>query len=409
MLKSDLPNLFDQYSQEENRVTNALLQTVAASPRLARSFLHYFARLDYNPRKEKVVVSCQKKPEGQGDRLTSVKTKKEIGTVPDGLIVSDEKEWAVVIESKIKKRSLRVIQLRGHIDAMRGFPKKNLLVLTPDKQFPNLLKTVKGAIVRWSPWAEVYNWSVKQLRSSSTNATSKFLLKNLKGYLEMNASLVGFQGIDFRDGYNQLKAKALLTALMDEIQPKVLRLYPKLKKRRGRITTFGTGVWDCFGLDPFTKDLHFTVSIEEARIVVSLTLPNAAKERWSRLRQVLADSRLYSKFTDNLRSLRKEVPELWVRLAHRHFRAVRISIPDAALDLNLDTSTLMPRSLAVKRFPLWFDTAVQAIRAKGNINLQLQFQARFPKEFPRARTPQFTDVAVETFKKFKPLYDLLRS
>ncbi len=108
MMTSELPNLFDQYSQYENRVTNALLQTLATSPRLARSFLKDFVGIQFHPRRERLILTAQKRPGAQGDRTGAAEIHAERDTIPDGWLVCEERGWAVVMESKIEREKLRL-------------------------------------------------------------------------------------------------------------------------------------------------------------------------------------------------------------------------------------------------------------------------------------------------------------
>ena len=226
----------------------------------------------------------------------------------------------------------------------------------------------------------------------------------------MDEMLSGFQGIDFSDGYNARKAKAVLKSLMEKIRPGVLKHYPQLRGGRGAgITTFETVVWDCFGVEPkFTDDLHLTIAIDETHTQISISVPNAAGQRWRRLRHILEDPVLHTKFQQTLSTLRKSVPELWIFVDQRHYIAQRIRVTDARLEFKVDTADFVRPTRTVKRFPLWFRVAQEAILTRRGINLQLMFQAHFPHDKVREiQTPKFAQTALQTVKNFKPLYKLL--
>ena len=412
MVTSELPNLFDQYSQYENRVTNALLQTLATSPRLARSFLKEFIGIQFNPRRERLILTAQKRPGAHGDRAGTPGNQSEWDSVPDGWLVCEERGWAVVMESKVDRGKLRLDQLRGHLRGAAPYPRKYLLVLTPDEKSPREVRTLADHRPRvyWHPWSKVHSWTTRALRSQNDREASGHLLRSLKEFLEMDEMLSGFQGIDFRDGYDTRRAKAILKSLMEKIRPGILRLYPELSGGRGGITTFGRVVWDCFGVEPkFTDDLHLTLGIKETETEISLTVPNAATHRWRRLRKIVDDPVLDGKFKHILAGLRKDVPELWIRLDQRHFIAQRRGVYDAELNFNVDTANFLRTSGSVKRFPLWFTVAREAVVMKRGINLQIMFQARFRHDKGRKiRSPRFAETALRTIKSFKPLYSLLR-
>ncbi len=413
MMTSELPNLFDQYSQYENRVTNALLQTLAISPRLARSFLRDFIGIQFNPRRERLILTAQKRPGAHGDRAGTPGNQSERDSVPDGWLVCEEQGWAVVIESKIERGKLRLDQLRGHLKGAAHYPRKYLLILTPDEKPPREVRRLAARRPRvyWHPWSKVHSWTTRALRSQNNREASGHLLRSLKEFLEMDEMLSGFQGIDFSDGYNTRKAKAVLKSLMEKIRPGVLKHYPQLRGGRGGITTFGTNVWDCFGVKPkFTDDLHFTLEIHETETFISITMPNAARRRWQRIRHILEDPVLSMSFQRTLAKLRGGVPELWIRLDQRHFISQRFMVPDARLDFKVDTADFLRSARSVKRFPLWFRTAQEAILTKRGINLQLMCRARFPhnNKVREIKSPRFAQTALQTIKNFKPLYKLLR-
>ncbi len=412
MMTSELPNLFDQYSQYENRVTNALLQTLATSPRLARSFLKEFIGIQFNPRRERLILTAQKRPGTHGDRGGTPATETERDTVPDAWLVCEEGDWVVVVESKVERGKVRLDQLRGHLGGIGTNARRYLLVLTPDEQRPREVRILRARHPRvyWHPWSKVHGWTSRALSSENNRAASWHLLRNLKGFLEMDEMLSGFQGIDFRDGYDTRRAKAILKSLMEKIRPGVLRLYPELRGGRGGITIFGMGVWDCFGVEPkFTQDLHITLAIDEIETQISLTVPNSAKQRWWRLRHILEDPVLSIRFQHTLAKLRGGVPELWIRFDQRHYITRQLPVYDARLDFKIDTADFLRPVPDVKVFSLWFKTAQEAILNRGRINLQLMFRARFPYDKVRKiQTPMFVQTALQTVKNFKPLYELLR-
>ncbi len=412
MLVSNLPNLFDQYSVEENRVTNALLQTVASSPTIVSSFLKEFISERHDARSDKIEIDTQKRPSRSGDRRTTSKLDREIRTVPDGRIICEKPSWGLVLESKIFPGTVREEQLLGHLRSITSYRRKHLLVLTPDRKEPQAIRELKRKRkqIHWHPWTRVHRWTVNLLKTKRGSDHSRRLLSNLRGYLEMKEHLSAFQGIDFREGYDRRRAKSCLISLMDELQPQVRKFYPALKERRDSITTDGTSVWDCFGVHPFTSDLHFTVSIEEARTVISLTLPNNARRRWRRLKEVLRDPSFRERFQQILSDTRKRAPEVWLIVVQRHFKGQRVVVPDATLEFNFDTANLRSSKRGTKTFPLWFKATEDAIQKKAGVNLQLQLQVRFiHKHFPKVKSPQFVNIAQQTIRNFKPLYQLLKS
>lgn len=278
--ESRLPNIFHQYVVDENRVTNALLQTLASSRSLTRLFLKQFLNLRVHTRRAAIVISAQKRPKAQGDRNDTARAEKERDTVPDGWIYCEDEGWTVALESKIRPNSVRLDQIYGHLKGLGSKNRVFLLVLTPDKTKPEQLikMRIKNALVIWHPWQKVHQWAASNQYIHNTELTTGFLTRGLKEFLEMYEDLSEFQGIDFSEGFDPQRAKLLLRSLMDKIHDEVLTVYPKLKGRRQKIPVSRSGVWDCFGAKQnFTSDLHFTVGMNiENGTTISLTVPNGA-------------------------------------------------------------------------------------------------------------------------------------
>jgi len=412
IISSDLPNLFDQYIQYENRITNALLQTLAASPRFLRSFLDEACGIRLRSDRDRVVVSAQKRPRGRGDRSDGEDAAAERDSIPDGWMMCEEGDWAVVVESKVYPDRLRLEQLQGHLRAIAPYRRRVLLVLTPDLAPPPLLGTLigRGVEARWLSWKQVHAWVGRHGNGRDDHTAADWLLHSLKGFLEMDEALSGFQGVDFPEGFTPRRAKVVLKALMQEIRPAVLKMYPALTGGRPGITLDRAIVWDCFGVRPkFTEDLHLTFSLAEEEAVIGLTLPNAAGPRWRRMRAILMDPAEARRLEVALLNLRRRVPDVRIRLDQRHFIAQRQIVPDAELEFKLDTALFVRRSGPVRQFPIWFETAEAAILQRGPINLQCMVRAVFsPRDTPALRTQRFTQLALDTLRSFKPLYTLLR-
>jgi len=110
--KHRLNCIYDQYSNQENRLTHALLHTVGSSRWLFSKFLKDIVRVSELPARENYEISTQKVPFfSHGDREAG-----EIESIPDAWIVDMNGNLGVAIEVKDKKNSLRLNQLRGHAD-----------------------------------------------------------------------------------------------------------------------------------------------------------------------------------------------------------------------------------------------------------------------------------------------------
>ena len=88
-------NVFDQYDQPENRLTHALMVTLANDKKLLRPFLK-FVGAEGAPVLKNIKLGLQRVP---GQDVDSNKDGKE--GLPDGCFFH-QNGWAVVIEAKVQ-------------------------------------------------------------------------------------------------------------------------------------------------------------------------------------------------------------------------------------------------------------------------------------------------------------------
>ena len=315
---NQLNNIFDQYHVEENRLTNSFLQTLAQNGYLLKTFLRYF---DIPVKQNsKITISCQKKPFSTGDKIGN----KEIESIPDGWLIIDE-NTAIVFETKILKNTVRPEQIKSHIRRIRYYENKFLCLITPDTQSP-IKETINNTTVKWFSWRQIYEL-VAQF-TSTANGVGSFLINELKEFLLMKDDLVGFQGINFAgDQYNTDEAKTILKNLINEIKPDVLKKYPSLTGGRKALgedvhahTVYHRSMWSCLGVEGnFKRDIHSTVWLDETHLGSGMTIPNNAKDRWTRLRAVFRIDILFKKFEDKLFILRSKAPNLYLEFVQRHY------------------------------------------------------------------------------------------
>jgi len=87
-------NVFDQYDQPENRLTHALMVTLANDKKLVRPFLKLVG-VKRVPALKDIELGLQRVP---GQEVDSIKDGKE--GLPDGCFF-DQDNWAVIIEAKV--------------------------------------------------------------------------------------------------------------------------------------------------------------------------------------------------------------------------------------------------------------------------------------------------------------------
>jgi hypothetical protein len=182
---SKLNSLYDQYSNEENRLTHALLHTIGSSNFIFTNFLKNFIGIKPFYKSGVFEISTQKIPFSHGDSDSE-----KVQSVPDAWIINENIDLGIAIEVKDKKKNIRLSQLKSHINRIKGYDHPYLLVITPDihmpkkilsidqKSYPNLKKI-------WKSWDEIYLW-LKDLadKQLSKNSKDEFLIVSMLEYLE---------------------------------------------------------------------------------------------------------------------------------------------------------------------------------------------------------------------------------
>lgn len=269
-------NIFDQYSQPENRLTHALASVLHQDYALLKSFLTEFGpKRRPSARSLKVIEqSLPGQPEtGEGER--------ESQGLPDALIYSDE-GWAFIIESKVMD-SLTRNQLTRHQRTVErcGFETASGLAIT--------VRPPGFSLDGWqmASWKDVYSWASQHKRDSQW---ASFLVDYFNvaearmaasEYLK-EGTITEFSGIDF-DPYTYLEGKRVLRLLSEKLRDnaafiKEMRLDPDTK--RASITDQAR-LWDFIsftsgdGASPkFDKFPHCTISVGPDDAEAMITFPH---------------------------------------------------------------------------------------------------------------------------------------
>lgn len=386
-------NVYDQYSQPENRLTHALLASLSEDRWLLNAFLLWvFGR---KVKKAKLSVFEQSFP---GESVDVSEDEAQRRGLPDGCI-TDGDNWALLIESKFALRP-SLDQLRRHVRTAqrRGIEDVHLLLITVHPAPPRL----PGNVIA-KQWCDIYTWLSRQTgRSSWARRCVEYMqvaeTKEAASEYLAEGRLTVFSGIPFGNGepYTYGQAKRLLKLLREELcQDKRLS-----KQLRADVTAAGrpaitgrnrSSVWDFIPIrharraKNHTRFPHLTVGINENRVEASVTIPNGIK---SNLRSRIIGSSLeefealIQRVTvDMIRSLKGVkgfVPEIIV--VQRHFRSQR-SPGVVDCQLRFDSRTALPKASryrgAVKRQPQWVKAAHDALSHRRS-NLQFQIGCSFP-------------------------------
>ncbi len=124
-------NLFDQYSQPENRLTHALAICLDEDRTLLRDFLRW---IDVDPAARPGVLQIVE--QNLPGEPPETEEEAERRGLPD-LVIHDNAAWCVLIESKVQS-GLTEDQLQRHRRTLRrrGFESITTLVLTKSRSSP---------------------------------------------------------------------------------------------------------------------------------------------------------------------------------------------------------------------------------------------------------------------------------
>lgn len=272
-------NIFDQYTQPENRLTHSLATALHQDRDLLKDFLKEFGFSKHPPINTLRVIE-----QGLPGTVSKDDESEESQGLPDA-IVFNEDGWALAIESKIDSpltkdqliRHKRTVQKCG-FDTIEGLAITNT---TPSFKY-------KG----WHmiAWKDVYSWGHKHKNSSewARHMIEYFNVAESKmigdEYLT-DGTITEFSGISF-EPYTYLEAKRILKLLLEKLRSDnnfidVMGLDPL--SGRGKISR-GKNVWDFISFSApeghsgsFTSYPHCTVGLGPDKVDAMITFPNALK------------------------------------------------------------------------------------------------------------------------------------
>lgn len=422
-------NIFDQYTQPENRLTHALAQVLSGSQRLIRDFVRFAVGVE--PPKGILVLNCQAFP---GERQISLDDEEaERLGVPDIWIWHASGEWAVLCECKLTATTTAWQLERHKAQARRrGFRTIHLLVISAeDSRSSALPERVKGVPVAWTSWARLFRF----LSTSSRDAlTVQFLtyMRIVEGQLMARKGYDGpplttFTGVPFGPGhpYTRAEATVLLRALMAEFRNRLQKspvLPVEISIRRPAIAL---RPWDIVGFkfaDPqrsFNKYPHLTVGIDDEKVGLALTLPaQDVSGSWLRLRTASVDQQ-----TETLREVGRRVrpirrraardiwePKVFLDLFQRHFYAQRYSTLDGQIKFDLDTvvGNVGKTHGRTKALPAWLAAFHSVLEKTPHANFEFQLRAEWPLiDGSVARRADLVGSLISAAEAFRPFLTLL--
>jgi len=350
-------NVFDQYSQAENKLTHALFSALQQDRQLLTSFLKDICRTSLPSKARDLKLSVQSYPDGTSYNNKEVESR----NIPDAWIYDDE-GWALVFEAKITAKLTRT-QLEGHrrVAVRRGFDNAKFFAIVANE---NVIDVDGWAQIQWS---QIYSWLIERRTSSHKKNSQNWAAITAEYFetLEANlldtdklgtAELTTFSGfLGGEDEFSYVLAKSKLKTAMRELR-KDENLINQLNMNpdgegRGAITGVDSdAVWDFLRLSDapntgkFTTFPHLTLGVGRRAAEAMVTFPNGLN---TKSRNSIKSLKLEG-FRDVCSAISNNVTEILdiepnarpiMRVAQRRYRSQRsIPIMDALLEFDLRTA-----------------------------------------------------------------------
>jgi hypothetical protein len=407
-------NIFDQYNQQENRLTHALAVCLNEDRALLRRFLARVAARP--PEGARLVLGEQALP---GDAPETDEHAERKG-LPD-IVIHDDAGWCLVIESKVQA-ALSRDQLERHKRTLRrrGFDRVECLALTKAG-----VRVPRGA--GSLTWPELYEWLGRSGRGSDWAERLRSYLRAAEVRLAQEeylteGTLTMFDGFPFSEEspYTYGEAKRLLN--LATAQLKRDRSLKKLGMDarglgRGKITGRDAGhVWDYLSLrdrptrGTFTSYPHLTVSMNAAYLGVAVTVPNGVVREVRQRLIALGSEGLVALNAKVLRRARRLVSRgarVEAYAMQRHYRSQSSAgIVDAVVSFDLATS--LPRGRGkVKHQPEWVGLLADLLRRKRS-NVQFGYSVHLPWGTRGLDSRASLGLIAQSWIAMKPLLDVVR-
>ncbi|WP_126223577.1 hypothetical protein [Burkholderia ambifaria] len=383
-------NLFDQYSQPENRLTHALACCLDEEPDLMRSFIQW-ATGEEAPRAARLRIVEQRLP---GEPEPADENEAARRSLPDAWIYTDD-GWALLVESKVAS-AVDIDQLQRHLQiaSRQGFEQPRLVVLSLAPCAGNLPGEATSRT-----WSGLYQWVTRwKTRSAWARRLADYMevaeRRMLADLYLTEGTLTTFTGITFdeENPYSYLAAKRQLQLMIRELR-RSSTLQTQLGVNlagagRAAITgRNGSHVWDVLtfakanGTD-FSKYPHLTLGIERDMARVQLTVPNGID---GLLRRQFADHGFHGMKAALAGYVKRASPILerdsgakpYVLIVQRRYPSQR-SEPFVDAWIEFDPRTALgPEAGNVKLQAQWLEATVNAF-SKPQSNLNISFGMAFP-------------------------------
>ena len=408
-------NVFDQYDQPENRLTHALMVTLANDKKLVRPFLKLVG-VKRVPALKDIELGLQRVP---GQEVDSIKDGK--GGLPDGCLF-DQDNWAVVIEAKVQA-PISINQLKRHrkTSVRYGYEHPHVVLLSIDKpkSLPDWVTHIE--------WKNLYIWFSKQTADSSwarhfVDYMHVFETRMIAKDYNIRGTLTMFDGFKFSDAepYTYAEGKRLIRLLGDELRKRkklVKALCVDVKKEGRTAITRGLNgsVWDFLPLKTgrgksFAAAVHLSLGIRPQVVGIALTVPNSMRGVKKTLKNDKAEGlgQMFSQVEKNLRPVLEKVKKAkpMIYIHQRHYKTQR-SYPETDGRVEVDLRTVLSTAKGLlKHQPGWLECIFKLLVNKKT-NMQWGVELRCPHSEKVMQSAKAIDIMVETWVAMTPLMDFV--
>jgi hypothetical protein len=408
-------NIFDQYSQPENKLTHALVSTLSRDKHLIPKFLRW-CKISTIPSAKQIQLVEQQIPG------TQIMADDNSSGLPDACFYNND-GWAVAVESKVQS-SVSFHQLKRHFDTLARYGYENATVILisvnrPQQKLPSYVTCIE--------WQQIYRWFESIGANSSWGRTfidymQIFESKMLTQEYEIQGTITMFDGFHFDEKrpYTYHEGKRLIRLLGQELR-KNKRLIHRLHidshgSGRPAITRGKNGhVWDFIPFKVSQKALnftdypHITIGVAPDYVGADLTIPNGIKGgiKTKLNRLGFEEFKTIIKTVEkNLRPVVKKAPgtKPMMYLSQTHHKTRRSpSEIDARLDV--DFRTLVQGS-TLKYQPKWLETIYEVLTNKRT-NIQFGIEVRFPYSCSIIQSQKAIDIMVDAWIGLVPVLNFV--
>jgi hypothetical protein len=416
-------NVFDQYTQNENRLTHALASVLHADGGLRARFLKQFLPSAGAPSASRVTVDEQSLP---GQPMLTENEAEERG-VPDMWLFDDDGGWCAVVESKITA-PLYAGQVQRHIQVAlrRGF--HPVIPVTISVNPPKNRLPAHTVELRWK---DIYRWLESEAAPGSLAEQASKFFERLEAEMARNeqlqdGTLTTFTGFHFAnpENYSYLEAKRVLRLALSELRKdrdlrREVGMDPDLEGRQSLTGRHEDFVWDflqvkaAHGAKSHTSNIHLTLGVHRRFVDCLVTIPHGlVRTARKRLVEVGEEGfqdllgQVLERMSQVLRIEPLAVPTL--RVIQRRYPSQRAK-PFVDALLEVDLRTVVERRPRLRKQPKkqteWLQAAFGSFSNK-NSNIQMQVGVVFPFErCPTLETPRSITLISAAWCACRPLLD----